>query len=562
MSSSATATPAATDGSRTPRNRRGSSVVGASEPATRWNSTLIERLRSPIPGDEINSWLISIGVTLMAFLVRIVGLSRPTGLTFDETYYVKDAWSLWNGGGFERQWPDNVDGQFLAGDYSALEPQGSFIAHPPLGKWLIGVGGELFGWDSFGWRFMSVLFGALMILAVIRLTRRLARSTMIGVVAGILLCFDGLHFVMSRIALLDIFQACFLVAAVAALVVDRDWFRNRLADHLVAGGFARLDGSGSGSVSSGFGPIVLWRPWRLVAGILFGLSIAVKWNSIYVLAAFSVLSVFWDVGARRLAGAGPQAWRSLYLDGPVAFVHHVVVAVIVYVVSWSGWLFSAGGYNRDWGASNPDSLRVKFFGETLASLLEYHKAIFDFHTGDGIRTSTHPYQSKPGGWLFIARPIGIDAVNGIKPGTDGCPDSATSDCVRVISAIGTPILWWVGVFALIAAVLLWIGNRDWRFGVPIVGLASVWLTWFPNSERPIFFFYAICIIPFTVIALALCIGKLVGQPDSRWRRPAAIGCGVFVALVICNFAFFYPILTDALLTNEQWTARMWFQRWI
>ena len=37
---------------------------------------------------------------------------------------------------------------------------------------------------------------------------------------------------MSRIALLDIFQATFAVAGVAALVADRDWFRHRLADHL------------------------------------------------------------------------------------------------------------------------------------------------------------------------------------------------------------------------------------------------------------------------------------------------------------------------------------------
>ena len=55
----------------------------------------------------------------------------------------------------------------------------------------------------------------------------------------------------------------------------------------------------------------------------------------------------------------------------------------------------------------------------------------------------------------MARPIGIDAVNGIKPGTDGClgPDN----CIRVISGIGTPALWWVAVFALVAAAILWVG---------------------------------------------------------------------------------------------------------
>ena len=71
-----------------------------------------------------------------------------------------------------------------------------------------------------------------MILITIRLVRRVSRSTLIGALAGLLLTFDGLAFVMSRTALLDIFLAFFLVAAVACLAADRDWFRYRLADYL------------------------------------------------------------------------------------------------------------------------------------------------------------------------------------------------------------------------------------------------------------------------------------------------------------------------------------------
>jgi hypothetical protein len=36
---------------------------------------------------------------------------------------------------------------------------------------------------------------------------------------------------MSRTALLDVFMAFFLVTAVACLVADREWFRNRLAGY-------------------------------------------------------------------------------------------------------------------------------------------------------------------------------------------------------------------------------------------------------------------------------------------------------------------------------------------
>ena len=79
---------------------------------------------------------------------------------------------------------------------------------------------------------------------------------------------------------------------------------------------------------------------------------------------------------------------------------------------------------------------MRLLGKPLASLLHYQYDIWNFHTGDFINHAAALLPRRPGGWLIVARPIGIDAVNGIKPGTDGClgPDN----CIRVISGIGTP----------------------------------------------------------------------------------------------------------------------------
>ena len=38
--------------------------------------------------------------------------------------------------------------------------------------------------------------------------------------------------------------------------------------------------------------------------------------------------------------------------------------------------------------------------------------------------------------------------------------------------------------------------------------------------------------------------------------------GAFVVLVIVNFAWFWPIYTDELITTPQWLDRIWFRRWI
>jgi dolichyl-phosphate-mannose-protein mannosyltransferase len=150
----------------------------------------------------------------------------------------------------------------------------------------------------------------------------------------------------------------------------------------------------------------------------------------------------------------------------------------------------------------------------------------------------------------------------------------------VISALGTPLLWWGGALALIAALVLWIGQRDWRFGVPIVGFVTCWVPWFAFDDRPIFFFYAVTMIPFTVMAVALILGKILGPARSAIgsavsaagsaavstasprRLIGSAVVGAFVVLVVLNFAYIWPILTDKVLPHPDWLSRMWFKSWI
>ncbi len=515
-------------------------------------TTTIERLRLRMPNDRIAGWLVAVVITAIAFSLRLVNLGYPNKLVFDETYYAKDAYSLLKFG-YERNWPESANASITSGNVDVMQDSAAFIVHPQFGKWLIAIGEQIFGMNSFGWRFSSLVFGSLLILVTIRLVRRVSRSTLIGGLAGVLLTFDGLTFVLARTALLDIFMAFFLVAAVACLAVDRDWFRFRLADYLERKGLPDLRGR--------LGPALWLRPWRIAAGVCFGLALGSKWNALYGLAAFAVLSLAWDIGARRLAGAGWNTNRALLRDGIPAFFSLVGVSALVYLSTWGGWLATKGGYDRDWGQLHPEATSTKLLGNPLASLLQYHIDIWNFHTGDFINNAQHAYRANPSGWLVIAKPIGIDAVNGIKPGTDGClgPD----DCLRVISGIGTPALWWAALFALVAAAILWIGARDWRFGIPVVGVLSGWLPWFAYDARPLFFFYAIAFLPFSAMALALCLGRILGPSRTGDRRMVGgILVGAYVALVAANFAYLYPILTDGLLPYPKWLSRMWFKTWI
>ncbi len=511
-------------------------------------------------------WLGPLAVASLALALRLWQLGRPDQITFDETYYAKDAWSL-SRFGYVREYEEDADKQINAGDLDGnlLKDGPAQIVHPEVGKWMIAAGIRLAGMDPFGWRVAAAVTGALTVLVLARMVRRLSGSTLIGCLAGLLLCFDGLHLVMSRTALIDGFVAFWVVCAVACLVVDRDWGRRRL--------LRLTDRDGVGR----WGPVrtMLWRPWRVGAGVCFGLACGTKWNGVFALAAFGLLTWAWDAGARRALGVS-WAWaRAALVDAVPAFFSLVGVALVVYVASWSGWLVhhdlmeDAYADYYHWGSyaqQEPESA-IGESTQALHDLWNYHQQVWHFHTVDVVESTSeepHPYESSPRGWLLDNRPVGIDLQGDIEPGDQGCTAPAGDTCLRQVLALGNPALWWIGAVGLVVSLWWWVARRDWRFGVPLVGVGASWLPWFIWDDRSIFFFYAVTIIPFTCAALALVLGRTLGPADaSRWRRGwGAASVGVVLVAVIACFAYFWPIWTDELITNQQWQGRMWLDRWV
>ena len=154
------------------------------------------------PKEHLLSWGLTLLVTAIAALVRWPRLSVPEDVVFDETYYVKDAYALLTNG-YEREAVEKANEFLLEGRTDLFQTVGSFVAHPPMGKWIIALGEQLFGLNSFGWRTGVAFMGTLLVLITTRVAIRLLRSIWFGVLAGFLLAIDGLAIVMSRTALLD-----------------------------------------------------------------------------------------------------------------------------------------------------------------------------------------------------------------------------------------------------------------------------------------------------------------------------------------------------------------------
>lgn len=185
---------------------------------------------------------------------------------------------------------------------------------------------------------------------------------------------------------------------------------------------------------------------------------------------------------------------------------------------------------------------------------------FEFHT-QGLDTATHPYQSNPAGWLLLDRPVGVDAQNDLPAAS--CGVSSASSCIRVVTILGNPAIWWAGTLAALGSIVAWFVTRQGRWAVPVVGVLSGWLPWFLNGDRPIFSFYAVTVLPFMVLAIAM-LADLAYRCAAtvRSRYVVVVLSGALAVAAIGLFCYFYPILTDQLIPYDAWYSRMWTPRWI
>jgi dolichyl-phosphate-mannose--protein O-mannosyl transferase len=468
-------------------------------------------------------------------------------VVFDETFYAKDAFSLIRQG-VERQFVDNADALILRGGdqifktCARADECAAYVAHPPLGKWMIGTGEWMFGLTPFGWRFMAALAGTASLLVLGRVARRLTRSTLLGCLAAFLLALDGLHLVLSRTALLDIFLTFWVLAGFACLVVDRDRSRARLAEQY--------------GTCAPPGPRLGVRPWRLAAGICLGAALATKWSGLFFIVAFAIMTFLWDAAARRAVGARRPYAAAARLDWPLGIAWTGVVPIVVYLASFAGWFASAGGYGRNWGQATSQGWAF-FVVDSLRSLVAYQSQVLGFHEG---LTKHHDYQSDPWTWPLLLRPVLFfyESPKGV---------CGADTCSWAMLGTGTPVIWYAGLLALLAMVVRYVAYRDWRAGTVLLAYAAGWLPWFYYAvadHRTMYLFYMLPSLPFMILAIVLAVGLVIGPAGAAVRRRAvgAAAVGAFALLALVNFWWLEPILTAVPVSYGEWFSRMLFRSWI
>jgi dolichyl-phosphate-mannose--protein O-mannosyl transferase len=440
-------------------------------------------------------------VTLIAGTLRLIRLDIPKKIFFDEVYYAKDAC-----------WYVNVS-ESVCGIDGESTP-----VHPPLGKWLLAVGIRIFGHDSFGWRISAAVAGTITVVLLYLLARKLLKSTLGATIAAGLLGLDFLHFVESRIAMLDIFVPLFGIAAVLFAVYDRD--RHRGPDPVARNG--PLD-----------------RPWRIAAGAAAGAAVASKWSGGFFILLVVVLTVMWEYGARRSDGEGRIIRRILVQELPTILLWLVVLPIAVYCLTYVGRLTEVTG-------SCPPA-----DGSFFVKIWERQRCMTDFHRN---LDSSHGYQSPAWSWLLIKRPVSYFYER------DGSGNPGE------IFASGNPFVWWASILALLFAAWRWVRNGFLSLRTPgglatwlrpegliLAGFVVTYAPWLLlSSERQaVFIFYLLPTVPFMCMALAY----IATEIGNSWEAKAAVA--LFAAGTIGLFAFYYPLLANVPIPQEDWDRRIW-----
>jgi dolichyl-phosphate-mannose-protein mannosyltransferase len=444
-----------------------------------------------------DSFAISV-ITLVAGIVRLARVADPPEVVFDETYYAKDAC-----------WYINTSASLCEVDSEQTQ------VHPPLGKWLIAIGIRLFGYESFGWRISAVVAGTIMVALLYLLARRILRSTLGASLASGLLAFDLLHFVQSRVAMLDIFMAMFGLAAFLFVAYDRDRLRPVLERHDDS---ERDDPRPHG---------LLNRPWRLAAGIAAGAAVASKWSGGFFVVGVIVLTIAWEIAARRADGEGRVISRTVREEGLSIAAWLVMVPLVVYGLTFIGRI-DGELWAVPWSQ-----------GSGFRALWERHEYMYDFHSG---LTAGHSYQSPAWSWLLLKRPVSYFF------NSDGGD-------YREILATGSPFVWWASILALVYVAYRWVRNRNAAGpeGLILLGFSITYAPWLIPffSRDAIFIFYLLPTVPFMCLAL----GWVATRIGESWEARAAQA--VFAVFAVGLFVFYYPLLAKVGISQQEWDRRIW-----
>lgn len=447
-------------------------------------------------------WAVLALLTLLALLVRLIGIGAFHSYAYDEAYYVATAQNLLG--------LHVLHGSALTGPLTRYTDPNLFSA-PPFGKELIAASIWTFGNHPWAWRLPGAILGGVMPAAGYFLARFLfPRHPGVSVVAGFFLALEGLGIGMSRTALLD------------STVVP-----------LAAWGILL-------AVAAGFDLVAVPRSRGRVAvlfggGALLGLALATKWTggqALLTAGGILALGFFHRLPSVRRPRAGPViATLSLYVGALV------VLPLAIYVATY---LWGAGPV----GFANGVPARDGFF---YGVVYIQHQLL----GGMWALRFTHPWLAPAWTWFLVPRPIYLIS-------------SYAGSWHSAVYALSNPLWVWLGGAGLLLgavkivrpALLAHLPGDRIAWGALWIWTAAFYGTWFltPRSKFDYYFY------PMTV-AVAMAAAALPGllAHVRTGGRPWALRA--YWMLLILTTLYLFPLWVGISLPTRVSNDLVWPPMW-
>ncbi len=492
---------------------------------------------------KTNSWLKKYYSPLLTiilaftFFTRTYRLNIPQKYIFDEVYHVVTAKLILHNDQQAYEWNNPPPEPNTAVDW----------LHPPLAKYTQAISMKIFGINSFGWRFSSVLFGVLTVYLTARLAFNLFnKNYLVSLLSALIASLDGLLLTMSRIAMNDIHLTFFILLSLNFFIIYLNSCRRK-------------------------------THYLLLSGLSSGLAVSSKWSGVFVIfiiAFFELLYLIKLTKQKIKLGALELTTKKLKKRKKAKLIkilkHLTLVIITTSVIPTIIYLL---GYSH-----------MFYLGKDLHHLLEMHKNIWWYQTN---LAATHPASSKPIDWFLNLKPVWFDVNYDHLKRAD-------------IYAFGNPAIFWIGdLFIIITlgyllylAKIVYLNNKrkaqqnqeinqeknlifklillikdklidnktrenEQRLNEAkqlfflIFSYFSVWIFW-QFSPRIMFFYHYLPAVPLLSINTAFWLNKLLKNNTLKF-----LSYLIIISFII-TFVIWYPHWTD-IATSMTWKNKVYFR---
>ncbi len=446
-------------------------------------------IAAAVTEERLKFLILQLVLFLFAFNLFVFRIAGPPYGYFDEGFYVSAGRQLVDHG-INENW-----------------------SHPPLGKFLIGVGIKVFGDTPAGWRLPGVFFGSLVIVAVFIWGLCLFGNARDAIKVALLTLFNQLLFVQSRVATVDIFMIGFLTIALAFVIpICLNWEESR-KNHLL---------------------------FFSAAGFFLALAAASKWAAFIPVGAI----LLWTSVASFRSGKG-QRWRT-FLRSTVPFSAGVLFPYFLVV----GFLL--------WGVQHP------FYAPRISEgvlagygLLEIFKLQPKMLFAQmNFSNLVHGYRSEWFSWPFMLRPAWLESKTWETEGVLWH---------QLVVLIGNPLVIWGGGFAIFICFVHGVRSlmsrlrdpspltHDQRVALIVVAWYLVfWASWGLIPRKTTFFYYYIPAALWLGPALIV-VARILKVP--KWAERG------FYVLVVVLFVFYYPVVSFWEIPKTDVSIRLFLRNW-